>query len=344
MRHYILTTTKFAEECITYLTYGSTQSNWLANIDAGDMIFLSQFNYKSQDLFGPFRVTKTLFYDKTIIYPQQKYFFRIQYNSIGAIKKITETDLYLNGIKSGNIAAYFQIINLIQQNKHLHCICLTKDEGETILNTFLKIGIEYGNNLKRSIQGNLKNTSSDIDCEYIYNKNKLDKKCYFSSESDLETYIIFSTKITKSDEYKNVNKLLNKYPNNGLQYSEIYNQFIFGNAYPSDIVILNKENINIFELKKDKLSNSNIAQIEKEIEKHLYYSLFSNRVKSNTGINRFNFYLTYLKDNASEQFEQSIIKKYKYLCNKIISLRENTITFVEYEVKDKILLLKEKNP
>ena len=340
MKYYILTTTKFAEECITYLTYGSTQSNWLANINVGDMIFISQFNYKSQDLFGPFRVTKTLFYDKTIIYPQQKYFFRIQYNPIGAIKKIGETDLYLRGIESNNIAAYFQIINLIQQNKHLHCMCLTKDEGEAILNTFLKIGIEYANNLKSSIQSNLKNISSNIDCEYIYNKNKLDKKCYFSSESDLEAYIIFSIKITKSDEYKNVNKLLNKYPNNGLQ-CEIYNQFIFGNAYPSDIVILNKENINVFELKKDKLSNSNIAQIEKEIEKHLYYSLFSNRIKSNTGINRFNFYLTYLKDNASEQFEQSIIKKYKHLCNKIIGLRENTITFVEYEVKDKILLLEE---
>ncbi len=341
MKYYILTTTKFAEECVTYLTYGSTQSNWLANIDVGDMIFLSQFNYKSQDLFGLFRVTKTLFYDKTIIYPQQKYFFRIQYNPIDTIKKITETDLYLHGIESGNIATYFQIINLIQQNKHLHCICLTKDEGEAILNTFLKIGIEHDNNLKPSIQSNLKNISSEIDCEYIYNKNRLDKKGHFSSESDLETYIIFSTKITKSDEYKNVNKLLNKYPNNSLQCSEIYNQFIFGNAYPSDIVILNKENINVFELKKDKLSNSNIAQIEKEIEKHLYYSLFSNRIKSNTGINKFNFYLTYLKDNASEQFEQSIIKKYKYLCDKIISLRENTITFVEYKVKDKILLLDE---
>ena len=172
MKYYILTTTKFAEECITYLTYGSTQSNWLANINVGDMIFLSQFNYKSQDLFGPFRVTKTLFYDKTIIYPQQKYFFRIQYNPIGAIKKIGETDLYLRGIESNNIAAYFQIINLIQQNKHLHCMCLTKDEGEAILNTFLKIGIEYANNLKSSIQSNLKNISSNIDCEYIYNKNK----------------------------------------------------------------------------------------------------------------------------------------------------------------------------
>ena len=341
MKYYILTTTKFAEECITYLTYGSTQSNWLANIDVGDIIFLSQFNYKSQDLFGPFQVTKTLFYDKTIIYPQQKYFFRIQYNPIGAIKKIAETDLYLRGIESGSIAASFQIISLIQQNKHLHCICLTKDEGEAILNTFLKIGIEYSNNLKPSIQSNLKNISNDIDCEYIYNKNKLDKKCYFSSESDLETYIIFSIKITKSNEYKNVNKLLNKYPNNGLQCSAIYNQFIFGNAYPSDIVILNKENTNVFELKKDKLSNSNIAQIEKEIEKHLYYSLFSNRIKSNTEINRFNFYLTYLKDNASGQFKQSIIEKYKHLFNKIVYLRENTITFVEYEVKDKMLLLEE---
>ena len=99
----------------------------------------------------------------------------------------------------------------------------------------------------------------------------------------------------KVKSIKALTKLLNKYKSNDLQFSEIYNQFIFGNAYPSDIVILNKDNINVFELKKDKLTNNTIPQIEKEIKKHLYYSLFSNRIESDKDIKRFNFYLIYLE-------------------------------------------------
>ena len=45
MRYYIVTTTKFADKCLEYSTYGATQSNWLVNINVGDTIFLSQFNY-----------------------------------------------------------------------------------------------------------------------------------------------------------------------------------------------------------------------------------------------------------------------------------------------------------
>lgn len=128
MRYYITTTTKFVDQCIEYRTYGATQSNWLANINVGDVIFLSQFNYKSQCLFGPFEVAKTLFYNKTIIYPLQKYFYRVQFKpKTGKIKIIDETDLYLYAIKSNSVPDHLKIINLIQQNKHLHCIPLNNN-------------------------------------------------------------------------------------------------------------------------------------------------------------------------------------------------------------------------
>jgi hypothetical protein len=338
MRYYIVTTTKFADECLEYLTYGATQSNWLANIDVGDTIFLSQFNYKSQNLFGPLQVTKDLFYNKDIIYPQQKYFYRIQFKLIETIKTIEETDLYLNGIRSEKLIFYSRIINLIQQNKHLHCISLTEHEGEAILNTFQQLGSKYHNDIEvRELREDL----IDIHCSYIWDKNKLDKRRYFSSESDLESYIIFSLRNAKSEEYKCLAKLLNKYKSNDLQFSEIYNQFIFGNAYPSDIVILNKDNINVFELKKDKLANNIIPQIEKEIKKHLYYSLFSERIKSDKNLKRFNFFLVYLKDSGNSQHKRLIFEKYNDLCKKVAALRENTLTFVEYYVKDNILVLEE---
>lgn len=141
MRYYIVTTTKFADRCLDYLTYGASQSNWLANIDIADIVFLSQFNYKSQNLFGPLRVDKSLFYNKDIIYPQQKYFYRIQSKPVEETKVIEETDLYLNGMQVENIATSVRIINLIQQNKHLHCITLTADEGKSIFETFQKIGV-----------------------------------------------------------------------------------------------------------------------------------------------------------------------------------------------------------
>jgi hypothetical protein len=337
MRYYIVTTTKFADRCLEYLTYGATQSNWLANINVGDTVFLSQFNYKSQNLFGPFQVTKDLFYNKDIIYPQQKYFYRIQFKFLETIKTIEETDLYLNGFRSENLIFYSKIINLIQQNKHLHCICLTDNEGEAIISTFQQPGSKYHKDIEvKELGGGL----IEIHCCYIWEKNKLDKRHYFSSESDLESYIILSLRDVKSEEYKSVARLLNKYKSNDLQFSEIYNQFIFGNAYPSDIVILNRDNVNVFELKKDKLTNNTIPQIEKEIKKHLYYSLSSNRIESKD-IKRFNFYLISLKDSDNERFKQVILEKYKDLCERIETLRENTLSFVEYHVKDDILILEE---
>ncbi len=335
MKYYIVTTTKFADECISYLTYGATQSNWLINITVDDVIFLSQFNYRSQDLFGPFLVSRSLFYNKSPIYPQQRYFYRIQFKPIEGIKTIEETDLYLNGLQSKKTNFYFQLINLIQQNKHLHCICLTDEEGKAILDTFNRGGFDYTKNLQK---GRLNDALIDVTNTYIWDKNKLGKRHYFSAESDMESYIIISLKCSQSKLYACVNNLLNRYPNNDLQSSEIYNQFIFGNAYPSDIVILNENNINVFELKKDKMTNNNILQIEKEIKKHLYYSLFSERIDPDK-VRRFNFYLICLKDRNNERFKGLIFEKFSRLCTKINILRENNILFVEYSIRDDNLIL-----
>ena len=246
MRYYIATTTKFADQCLNHSTCGASQSNWLANINVGDIVFLSQFNYKSQNLFGPLRVSKNLFYNKDVIYPQQKYFYRIQFNPINSIKCIEETDLYINGIQSNNIPIYVRIINLIQQNKHLHCISLTASEGEALSHALERIGVNFNHERMNKLGGEL----TPVDREYIWRKNRLDRRNTFSSESDLECYLIFSLKTPECQEYKGFQKLLSKYECNELNFSEIYNQFIFGNAYPCDILILNQKNVNVFELKK----------------------------------------------------------------------------------------------
>lgn len=339
MSFYIVTTTKFYCECIEHLTYGASQSNWLCNIDVGDTIFLSQFSYKSQDLFGPFRVTKRLFYDNSIIYPEQKYFYRVRFEPIDQIKGVEETDLYLYGIKSNSVDFYFKIINLIQQNKHLHCISLTDYEGKAILDVFQSVGSRYDTCYKIKEVNDLVN----VDCHYIWAKNKLDRNNHFSSESDMETYIIMSLKNADNKESEYVKELLGKHSANCLIDSRIYNQFIFGNAYPSDIVIINESNINVFELKKDHLTLSQIPQIEKEMKKHLCYSLFSNRIQ-HTDTKRFNFYLVTLRDKNNTPLRSVIEDKYLNLSNKIISHRESTLTFVEYKINNSGISFEEASP
>ena len=101
----------------------------------------------------------------------------------------------------------------------------------------------------------------------------------------------------------------------------------------ADIVITNESNINVFELKKDHLTLSQIPQIEKEMKKHLYYSLFSNRIRQ-TDTNRFNFYLVTLRDKNNTPFRPIIEDKYWNLCENISTHRKTTITFVEYTVND----------
>jgi hypothetical protein len=217
MKYYIVTTTKFAEQCLEYLTYGATQSNWLANVDIGDIVFLSQFNYKVQQIFGPFRVVKTMFYNKSIIYPTQKYFYRIQFAPVDSIYAIEETDLYLNGIQCGNADFCYKLINLIQQNKHLHCISLTDKEGIAIFDTLQKFGIAY----KNPDQKKLDHEIVEVTRDYIWQKNRLDKKQQFTSESDLETYLLLSLKDKHSCGYKTFNEIMAKYSGNNLIHSII---------------------------------------------------------------------------------------------------------------------------
>lgn len=143
MKYYVLTTTKFVKECIEFKKYGSTNSNWLSNVNIGDTIFISQFNYQDQIIFGPFKVVLPVFYDKKIIYPDQKYYYRIslEYKNL---QYVNETDFYLNGINSKKRSFALRLICLLQQNKHLHSICLNDKEGEFISETIKN----YGNNLK----------------------------------------------------------------------------------------------------------------------------------------------------------------------------------------------------
>lgn len=196
MSYFIVTTTKFAEQCLEYFTYGATQSNWLANVDIGDIVFLSHFNYKAQQIFGPFRVVKRMFYNKSMIYPTQKYFYRIQFAPVDSIHAIEETDLYLNGIRCGNPEFYYNLINLIQQNKHLHCISLTDKEGMAIFDTLQKCGIVYNNQDQKELDHEI----VEVNREYIRQKNRLDKRHQFASESDLETYLLLSLKNKNSCE------------------------------------------------------------------------------------------------------------------------------------------------
>jgi len=334
MRYYVVTTTKFAHQCVEYLTYGATQSNWLANVDVDDIVFLSQFNYKSQQLFGPFQVSKRMFYNKSVIYPAQRYFYRIQLTPITAVRSIEETDLYLNGIQYRDVGFYFKLINLVQQNKHLHCISLTDKEGKAIDDTFKNYGKIHNSLQLRNLDGGVAN----VDCEYIWQKNKLDKKREFASESDLESHILLSLKNSKSYEYKILNEIVTKHSGLGLMDSRIYNQFIFGNAYPADIVIVNDRSLNVFELKKGNLVSNIVTQVEKEIKKHLYFSLFSERTPLNGAVRIFNFYLVCLTP-GNEEVQDLIARTYEFLQSKIHYPRKNNLIFLEYEPRDNTLCI-----
>jgi hypothetical protein len=334
MKYYIVTTTTFAEQCLEHFTYGATQSNWLANVDIGDIVFLSQFNYKAQQIFGPFRVVKTLFYNKSIIYPTKKYFYRIQFAPVDSIYAIEETDLYLNGIQCGNADFCYKLINLIQQNKHLHCISLTDKEGIAILDTLQKCGKAYKNHDQKKLDHEI----VEVTREYIWQKNRLDKKQQFASESDLETYLLLSLKNENSCVYKTFNEIMAKYSGNNLIHSIIYNQFIFGNAYPADLVVATDSSVNVFELKRDRLTSIIVNQIEKEIRKHLYYSLLSERVAQKNVPKVFNFYLVCLYQ-GNKKTQDLILNIYESLQSRIQYPRKNNLIFLEYEPRDGTLFL-----
>lgn len=330
-----MTTTKFAQQCLEYFTYGATQSNWLANVDEGDTVFLSQFNYKTQQIFGPFKVTKRMFYNKSQIYPTQKYFYRIHFLPINNIYMIEETDLYLRGVQFGDVDFHSKLINLIQQNKHLHCISLTDKEGEVISAT-LK---ELGTTCDCPAQKMLEQMEVEVNREFIWQRNKLDKKHQFASESDLEAYMLLSLKSKNIHEYGALNEILVNWSGSSLANCTIYNQFIFGNAYPADIVVVDDNSINVFELKKDRLTNSISNQIEKEIRKHLYYSMLSKRISEEKSFEVFNFYLLCLCE-GDVKTKTSILNMYQAYEKKIIKYsRKNNIIFLEYTLKDDRLSL-----
>lgn len=338
MKYYVLTTARFANECIEFKKYGSSNSNWLANIDIGDTIFISQFNFKSQDVYGPFKVIAPLFYDKKIIYPDQKYYYRIgiEYKNL---QYVGETDFYLTGINSNKRDFALRLICLLQQNKHLHSICLNDQEGEFISETLKN----YGNNLGpiNSKTYTLEYNDLKVDQRFIADKNKLYKKLFFSSESDLEAFIIFCLKNQKSTTYNSLNNILNIYPKNGLNCSTIYNQFIFGNAYPSDIVVLNENNINIFELKKTGLEKSMIPTIEKEINKYCLYSLYSDRIK--TDHTYINFVLAVLKDKNNIIFKKYLEEYFRKTVAQISNLKKYNFTIIEYYIENQDLLFRQIN-
>jgi len=329
MRYYILTTAKFVNECIKFQVYGSTNSNWLANIELGDIVFISQFSSKSQDIYGPFKVYKALFYDKKIIYPNQKYFYRIKIKPLN-LRTIEETDLYLQGIKNKDLDLSFRFISLIQQNKHLHSISITKNEGKFLLNILTNYGkaIKVNTNTSNYLPDS---KPSEVNLEFLENKNRLFKKHAFSSESDLESYIILSLKNKNSNIFKNFSEILNYYPDNNLTTSIIYNQFIFGNAYPSDIAIINSTNVNIFELKNNLFSKLSLEMIKKEFKKYCYYSLYSPRLLSKNTKQRMNFFIAFPK-SKDQRFDKILKKEFGLIINSINKFRENNFATLEYYI------------
>ena len=317
------------DECINFGVYGSTTSNWLANIELDDIVFISQFNYKSQCIYGPFKVSETMFYDKKIIYPNKKYFYRIKIKLKNS-KKIEETDIYLYGINHKKQQISVRLINLIQQNKHLHNINLTEEEGKFILSVVNEFGVKTSN-AEESLLINSK--TQQVDLNFLKTKNNLAKKSYFSSECDLETYIILSLK-TKNQLYKELDQILQQ-PNNNLNDSIIYNQFVLGNAYPSDLVILNTDNVNIFELKKDQITKVHIGTIKKEIKKYCLYSLHSERL--NQTKKRIIFYLICLKSDY--KIYKNIYKNFEKIIKTLNAneAKQITLKILEYQIKDKKL-------
>jgi hypothetical protein len=248
---------------------------------------------------------------------------------------IEETDLYLRGIQFGDVEFYSKLINLIQQNKHLHCISLTDKEGEVIFGTLQELGTPCDS----AAQKMLEQMEVEVNREFIWQKNKLDKKYQFASESDLEAYMLMSLKSRNNHEYRALDEILVNWSGSSLANSTIYNQFIFGNAYPADIVIVNDNSINVFELKRDRLTNSISSQIEKEIRKHLYYSLFSERISQEKSFDVFNFYLLYLCE-GDETTKNSMLNMYQALEKKIIKYaRKNNLIFLEYKLQDDRLSL-----
>lgn len=152
----------------------------------------------------------------------------------------------------------------------------------------------------------------------------------------METFIIFCLKNQKNITYNSLNKILNIHQKNDLNYSTVYNQFIFGNTYPSDIVILNKNNINILELKKTGLEDSMIPTIKKEINKYCTYSLYSDRLETNQA--QTNFFLIVLKNENNITYKKYLENYFQKSTINISNLKEYNFAIIEYYIEDQNLL------
>ncbi len=218
----------------------------------------------------------------------------------------------------------------------MHVVSLTDHEGKFIS----KILSSYGKHLQINCKKiSLPNQNDiNVNAKFIVDKNKLYRKKLFASESDLETFIIFSLGDKKNGLFKKFSRLLSHYPDNDLDSSLIYNQFIFGNAYPADIVAINTKNINIFELKKNWLRSNLLPTIKKEMRKHCCYSLFSNRIPSDSQP-RMNFYLLVLKDKKNLRLKIDLINEFSIITKSINKFRENNFNILEYYIEKNQLFL-----
>jgi len=214
-------------------------------------------------------------------------------------------------------------------------VCLNDKEGEFILQTIKNHGAELKRLESEIYVPNYKELK--VDSEFIANKNKLSKKSFFSSESDLEAFIMLNFKNNKSTVYNQLNKILSNFQNNNLSDSKIYNQFIFGNAYPSDIVISNQDNINILELKKTNLQKEMIVVIKKEIKKYCCYSLYSERLEKNKN-KRINFFLMVLSDKQNLEYKKYLENCFKKTIKPIACFAEFNFAIIEYSLKNQTLL------
>jgi hypothetical protein len=78
-------------------------------------------------------------------------------------------------------------------------------------------------------------------------------------------------------------------------------------------------------------------QIEKEIRKHLYYSLSSERVMQEKPFRIFNFYLVCC--GGDDKTKSSMSSIYEALEERMRYGRKNNLIFLEYELKNKRLAI-----
>lgn len=104
----------------------------------------------------------------------------------------------------------------------------------------------------------------------------------------------------------------------------------------SQNVILNKNNINILELKKTGLEKSTIPTIEKEIYKYCLYSLYSDRLEINHA--QINFVLIVLKDKTNIDFKKYLEEYFKKTITKVSNLKKYNFMIIEYYIKNQDLL------